>query len=294
MGLMAAGVTSLLAACDWTGSSRRSAVGSARAMLGAGSGTPPSTATTSTTTDTSQATIGPGPGVGTTEPVTTGSVSSSGIPAARPGPPQLYSRATGITQQIALTIDDGFCQPCAQAYAEFAQSSGIHITFSPNGLYHDVWNPLAPILRPLIEAGQVQIGNHTYHHPDLTGLSKVRIVEEIERNEGWIEDTFGITARPWMRPPYGHHDARTDDIAGSLGYTNILYWSGSFGDSALLTPDQLMAQARKWLRPGTIMLGHANHTTVIDLLPQIDELIAMRSLQPVTLDEMFGTSRATG
>ena len=292
MGLLAAGVTSLLAGCDWIGSSR--SAGSTGALVGARTGAAPGPAAASTTAHPSEATIGPGPGVATIEPVTAGTAPPSVIPAANAGLPQVYSRAIGSTQQIALTIDDGFCQPCAQAYAEFAQSSGIHITFSPNGTYHDVWNPLAPILRPLIVSGQVQVGNHTYHHPDLTALSESRIVDEIERNESWIESTFGITARPWMRPPYGRRDQRTDDIAASVGYTKILMWSGSFGDSALLTPDELMAQARKWLRPGTIMLGHANHTTVIDLLPQIADLITLRDLEPVTLDEMFGTSRSIG
>ena len=36
------------------------------------------------------------------------------------------------------------------------------------------------------------------------------------------------------------------------------------------------------------------HPTVLDLFPRIQEIIAERDLQPVTLDEMFGTSRATG
>jgi hypothetical protein len=42
------------------------------------------------------------------------------------------------------------------------------------------------------------------------------------------------------------------------------------------------------------MLGHANHPTVSALFDQIQALIAQRGLQPVTLDEMFGTSRAVG
>ena len=63
------------------------------------------------------------------------------------------------------------------------------------------------------------------------------------------------------------------EVAGQLGYTNILLWDGSFGDSVLLSPDRLMAEARKWLRPGTIMLGHANHPTVTELLPEIRDLI---------------------
>ena len=98
---------------------------------------------------------------------------------------------------------------CANAYVAFARSSGIHITFSPNGRYDAIWSPLAETLnlKPLIETGQVQIGNHTYNHPDLKKLSDTAVRTELERNEAWIEQVFGITARPWWRPPYGFHNA---------------------------------------------------------------------------------------
>jgi hypothetical protein len=55
-----------------------------------------------------------------------------------------------------------------------------------------------------------------------------------------------------------------------------------------------MSQAQKYLKPGVIMLGHANHPTVLGLFDQILALIRDRQLEPVTLDEMFGTSRAVG
>jgi len=41
-------------------------------------------------------------------------------------------------------------------------------------------------------------------------------------------------------------------------------------------------------------LGHANHPTVLGCFDQLVALIHSRTLTPVTLDEMFGTSRATG
>jgi peptidoglycan/xylan/chitin deacetylase (PgdA/CDA1 family) len=219
------------------------------------------------------------------------------IPAPAPGQSQVISRgpaAAVAARQVAITIDDGYCEECAQAYAALAQSTGIHLTFSPNGCYSSIWNPLASTLKPLIEAGQVQIGNHTFNHWQLTDLSDSQITAQLEQNDEWIQQTYGITARPWWRPPYGFHDQRTDALAASIGYTNVLMWNGSYGDSTLLRPRGLIALARRYLRPGVIMLGHANHPTVTHLFPQIAEIIAARGLHPVTLDEMFGTSRNTG
>ncbi|MGI8492613.1 MAG: polysaccharide deacetylase family protein [Acidimicrobiales bacterium] len=216
------------------------------------------------------------------------------IPPPAPGKPQLISKSRSPTSQIALTIDDGTCGPCSQAYVDFVQRTGIHITFSPNGTNHEIWDPLAASLVPLIDTGQVQIGNHTYTHANLLKASDAKIREELERNEEWIQAKFNITSRPWFRPPFGFRNGHTDGVAAQLGYTNIFMWNGSFGDAVVLTPEVLLAQAERYLKPGTIMLGHANHPTVIDLLPQIYDLISERGLQPATLDEMFGTSRDEG
>jgi len=219
------------------------------------------------------------------------------IPPPVPGPAQVFSQgppAAIAARQVAITIDDGFCAECAEAYASLARDTGIHITFNPNGCYGEIWTPLATTLRPLIEAGQVQIGNHTFNHWTLTELADSQITAELEKNEEWIQQTYGITARPWWRPPYGTHDQRTDELAASIGYTNVLMWNGSYGDSTLLRPAELLNIARQFFHPGAIMLGHANYPTVTQVFPQIGQIMANRGLHPVTIDEMFGTSRSTG
>ena len=79
-----------------------------------------------------------------------------------------------------------------------------------------------------------------------------------------------------------------------MGYTRTVLWDGSFSDSEVVTPQFLLAEAEKYLQPGVINLGHANHPTVLGLFDQLMDLIHSRDLHPVTLDEMFGTSRAAG
>lgn len=217
------------------------------------------------------------------------------IPPPRPGPPNLLTRGPTGTQQIALTVDDGDCADCVAKYVEFAQSSGIHITFNPNGVYTKLWTPtLVDMVRPMVAAKQVQFGNHTWDHADLRGLSAAAITDELERNDEWIQTTFGTTSRPYFRPPYGYYNQHVENVAASLGYTQILMWNGSFGDSTVISPQQLISLAEQYLTPGTIMLGHLNHPTILSLFDQIQGIISDRKLQPVTLDEMFGTSRATG
>jgi peptidoglycan-N-acetylglucosamine deacetylase len=276
LGLVGLGVASVLAGCDIKPHSGARAANHLH----------PSPYPASTPATTAPATPSPPP-----------ATAPAAIPPPAPGPSQVFWQgppAAAAARQVAITIDDGNCAECAHAYAALAQATGIHITFNPNGCYGSIWAPLAKTLKPLIEAGQVQIGNHTFSHWQLTDLTDAQIIAQLEQNEEWIEHTYGITARPWWRPPYGAHDERTDELAASLGYTNVLMWNGSYGDSTLLRPRTLLALAREYLHPGVVMLGHANHPTVTHLFPRIAEIIASRGLHPVTLDEMFGTSRSTG
>jgi peptidoglycan-N-acetylglucosamine deacetylase len=276
LGLLGLGTASVLAGCD---------------IKPHGAATADNHARPSTYSARGSATIAP------TTPLPRSATAPATIPPPAPGPSQVIWHgppAAAAARQVAITIDDGYCAECARAYAALAQATGIHITFNPNGCYGHIWTPLAKTLRPLIEAGQVQIGNHTFNHWSLPGLSDTQITAQLEQNEEWIQQTYGITARPWWRPPYGAHDQRTDELAASIGYTNALMWNGSYGDSTLLRPWVLLMLAKRYLHPGVVMLGHANHPTVTHLFPRIAEIIASRDLHPVTLDEMFGTSRSTG
>lgn len=232
---------------------------------------------------------------------TTGSVAPSvnkplpPIPRPHPGASTKIDHVDpGTDRRICLTVDDGFNAEVVAGYVTFAQRTGIHLTFSPNGTYSREWAPHAGALEPLLANGQVQIINHTFSHHDLTRMSDARITHELEKNDDWVRQHFGITTRPYYRPPYGYHNEHVDGLAASLGYTRTVMWNGSYSDSEIITPQFLMSQARKYLNPGVLMLCHANHPTVLGLFDQIMDLIHQRRLTPVTLDEMFGTSRAAG
>jgi peptidoglycan/xylan/chitin deacetylase (PgdA/CDA1 family) len=222
-------------------------------------------------------------------------VALGSIPAAHPGPARILSNGPSGTMKVALTIDDGYCAQCITGYVQFAKSSGIHITFNPNGVYDSLWTPaIISSVREMIADRQVQIGNHTWDHANLLTLSSSQIADELNRNEDWINDKFGVTSRPYFRPPYGYYNNTVTAVAGNLGYTQVLMWNGTFGDATVETPTTLIALAEKWLQPGSIVLGHLNHPTVLSLFTQIQAIIAERQLEPVTLDEMFGTARSTG
>lgn len=192
----------------------------------------------------------------------------------------------GKGNALALTVDDGSSSEVIRLYAEFAKRTGMRITFFINGSYSG-WTENAAILRPLIESGQVQIGNHTWSHANLQKLSDKGIVDELQRNHDFIQKTLGTDAKPYFRPPYGYHDSHVDSVARSIGYSTPVLWYGTLSDSADLTDDQFRDFADQWILAQHIVIGHANYPAVTHNFDFLADLIKSRDLQPVTLNDYF-------
>jgi peptidoglycan/xylan/chitin deacetylase (PgdA/CDA1 family) len=209
------------------------------------------------------------------------------LPGVLPTPPGVVDRLPGEGTSLALTIDDGTSSAVVGSLCRFAQDSGVRLTFFPNGRYSS-WEENGDLLQPLIDSGQVAMGNHTWSHPDLTTLSDDEVAEEIGRNRDWIESTFGIRT-PFIRPPFGSHDERVDRISAELGHPTVVMWNSTLEDNRLLTADELVDAASRWFAAQAIVVGHANQPTITTVYGQLLDLIAERGLQTVTLADVWST-----
>jgi peptidoglycan/xylan/chitin deacetylase (PgdA/CDA1 family) len=217
-------------------------------------------------------------------------LSSPGAAIRRVPAGRLIDVLPGSGDLLALTVDDGTSTEVVGAFIDFVVRTGARLTFFPNGR-NASWTDHAGALRPLVDSGQVQLGNHTWSHPDLTKLSDRAIASQITRNERFLQNTYGVSGRPFLRPPYGAHNARVDAIAAELGYSSITMWYGTLGDSSVVTGKTILANAEQWFRPQRIVIGHANHPAVTGVLDQMGQLIASRRLRTVTLDDVFDAPR---
>ncbi|WP_324276541.1 polysaccharide deacetylase family protein [Blastococcus brunescens] len=202
---------------------------------------------------------------------------------------------TGVVQglpgdgaSLALTIDDGTSVEVVAAFATFAADSGVRLTFFPNGCYRS-WEENARLIRPLVESGQVALGNHTWSHPGLRTLGDREVAEEIGRNRDFLRTVFGVRDSPFFRPPFGSRDERIDRIAADQGHPTVVMWDGTLEDSRVLTAEELMAAARTWCTAQRIVVGHANHPTVTTVYGDLLALIAERGLRTVTLADVWAT-----
>ena len=191
--------------------------------------------------------------------------------------------------EIALTFDDGFCAACVARLVRDVQRTGAHVTFFPNGMYARSWDPEARAIRRLMARGEVAIGNHTYSHADPVTESPAALRLDLTRNESWIQHTFGVTARPFFRPPFGAYNSDTLAVAGRLGYTSVIMWSGTLADSTRQSIPYVIHAIKYWARPGAIILAHGNYPATSFALPRMVAILRARHLRLVTLSQLLGS-----
>ena len=191
-------------------------------------------------------------------------------------------------REVALTFDDGFCARCVARIVQTLARTGAPATIFPNGRFSRAWDPVARTIRRLVAAGRLTIGNHTFMHYDAVLESAAALRSDLAADERWIERTFGVSARPFFRPPYGAYNSRTLAVAGQLGLTKVIMWSGTVADSSPRTVGYILDAIRYWTHPGAIILMHANYPATAVALPQILAILHQRGLRPVTLAQLLG------
>lgn len=98
------------------------------------------------------------------------------------------------------------------------------------------------------------IGNHTWSHPRLTGLSRDALDRQVRDTQTAIQQAAGVTPN-CLRPPYGARDATVDARVADLGLRMSLWnvdpqdWRRP-GTGAIV--DHVLAQ----VRPGAVILLH--------------------------------------
>lgn len=221
-------------------------------------------------------------------PAVTGTRALAPLVNRYPLPGGTITGLPGSGNLMAWTVDDGASSEVVAAYARFAADSGVRLTFFANGMYAS-WTDNAPALRPLVDSGQVQIGNHTFDHKDLTSLSDAGIVDQLKRNEAFLANLYGTKIAPFYRPPYGYYNDHVGRVATSIGYSAPVLWYGSLSDSGLESPEQVVQFAQQWFLPQHIVIGHANFDPVTKVYGQLLDILHQRTLRTVTLRDVFAS-----
>ena len=176
---------------------------------------------------------------------------------------------------LYLTFDCGYENGYTEAILDALKKHNAPAAFFVVG--HMVES--APdIVRRMAEEGHI-VGNHTYHHPDMSAISDVESFrKELEDLETLYQETTGRELSKFYRPPQGKYSEENLAQARELGYTTV-FWSLAYVDWNV--DDQPTAEAAyEKLLPrvhdGAIVLLHSTSSTnaaiLDDLLTRWEEM----------------------
>ena len=183
-------------------------------------------------------------------------------------------------QAIALTFDDGPHPQYSYQLLAILQRYRVKATFFVVGKMAEQY---PEIIRAEQASGHL-IGNHTYHHVDLTKIP----VDEVETEWLACNDVVqAITGNRihFCRPPGGDYDTQVITAAMRSGLTTVL-WTDDPGDYA--SPGEVTIEQRALRRIGNggIVLLHDGNPQTIDVLPQIIERFQRDGFHFLTVDAM--------
>lgn len=125
-----------------------------------------------------------------------------------------------------------------------------------------------PEVLPLMVSGGHQIGNHTFNHTDITGLSATELQDQISRTDERIHNACGQISTAF-RPPYGSHNETSDKQIDKT----LTLWSLDTLDWKTRNAEEVRKEMVSKCWDGDIILLHDIYSTSVDgALMAIDEL----------------------
>lgn len=212
--------------------------------------------------------------------------STSDGDAVPPGPP-IY-RVETDRKLVALTFDDGPNGATTDAILGILERKGVDATFYVTGSQATGQRSR---LRRMHREGHV-IGNHSWSHASLTGLSDDGVRSELQRTSRLIRRVVGD--RPTtFRPPYGARSDRVDRIARELGMRDVL-WDVDTVDWQRPGADAIRRTAVRNARAGSIILMHdggGDRSQTVDALGPTIRGLRRRGYEFVTVPELVAAAR---
>ncbi len=138
---------------------------------------------------------------------------------------------------------------------------------------------------PAIEATVAAMGDHSWNHPYLPGLSAAEVKSEIARTQAIVEKTSGAQVEVF-RSPYGARTPAIDATANGLGMIQVL-WSLESGDSAGAGWQEMLTKIEGTLAPGDIVLFHENRGQTQKVINRLLPWMKKHGWRSVSVPEML-------
>ncbi|OBY32168.1 polysaccharide deacetylase family protein [Mycolicibacter kumamotonensis] len=187
-----------------------------------------------------------------------------------------------VVKCVALTFDDG-PSPYTDRLLRVLNDADARATFFLIG------NKVAadPARAKRIADAGMEIGSHTWEHPNMTTIPAADVPAQFARANDAIASATGVTPRLW-RPPGGLTDDAVNAQAAEFGLAAILWnvipfdWINDADTAA--TRYMLMTQ----IKPGSVVLFHDTYSSTVDLVYQFLPVLKANGYHMVSVSELLG------
>jgi peptidoglycan-N-acetylmuramic acid deacetylase len=127
------------------------------------------------------------------------------------------------------------------------------------------------VIQRMVNEGHI-VGNHTYHHPDMSKISDLAAFQkELDDLSTLYKETTGQELSKYYRPPQGKFSEENLMQAKMLGYKTV-FWSLAYVDwytDKQPTHEQAYSKLVPRIHNGAIVLLHSTSRTNADILDEL-------------------------
>lgn len=151
------------------------------------------------------------------------------------------------------------------------------------------------LVKRMISEGHT-VGNHTYHHPDMSKISSVGdFSAELSAVENLYQEITGESISPYYRPPQGKYSETNLKMAKDLGYSTF-FWSLAYVDwntNAQPSHDEAFQKLLGRVHPGAVLLLHNTSKTNAEILDELLTKFEEMGYRFQPLDELIQSFKAS-
>ena len=169
---------------------------------------------------------------------------------------------------IYLTFDAGYENGNTEPILDALKKHNVSATFFVVGHYLES----APeIVKRMVDEGHF-VGNHTYHHLDMSSISsKESFEKEMKDVENKFKEITGQELAHFYRPPQGKYSTNNLKMADEMGY-HTFFWSLAYVDwyqDKQPSKEEAFEKLIGRIHPGAVVLLHSTSKTNGEILDEL-------------------------
>jgi len=169
---------------------------------------------------------------------------------------------------IYLTFDCGYENGNTGAILDALKKHNAPATFFVVGHYVES----APdMVKRMVEEGHT-VGNHTYHHPDMSAISNLSdFQKEMDDVANAFKELTGQEMSMYYRPPQGKYSTNNLNMAKQLGYSTF-FWSLAYVDwnvDKQPSHEEALSKLTGRVHPGAVVLLHNTSKTNGEIMDEL-------------------------